>query len=141
MLLVNFLSLFLQCRDTFMIEAFHNVILVYAPKRNHFGNEMFTCRLNLAVIDWVSNCFIQCTMPVNLFVYIQPPIHHSTHILFMLLYLFVYLFTCFIKMRWILIHIRSQKNYKCLLFLWLVEFECNERVLQLAALPEHQKTK
>ena len=93
MLLVNFLCLFLQCRDTFMIEAFHNVILVYAPKRNHFGNEMFTCRLNLAVIDWVSNCFIQCTMPVNLFVYIQPPIHHSTHFLFiLLLYLFVYLF-------------------------------------------------
>ena len=32
-------------------------------------------------------------MPVNLFVYIQPPIHHSTHFLFiLLLYLFVYLF-------------------------------------------------
>ena len=43
-----------QCRDTYYIESFHNVILIYAPKRIHFTDEVYNMRMNFALMDWVS---------------------------------------------------------------------------------------
>ena len=45
--------LFFQCRDTYYIESFHNVILVYAPK-------IYNTRINIAILDWV--CIFLCTI-------------------------------------------------------------------------------
>ena len=45
---------FLQCRDTFYIETFHVVVLIYAPKRINFGDNSYVMRIHLAVLDWVS---------------------------------------------------------------------------------------
>ena len=42
-----------QCRDTFYIESFHVVVLIYAPKRIHFGDETYEMRIRLAILDWV----------------------------------------------------------------------------------------
>ena len=42
-----------HCRDTYYIESFHNAILIYAPKRNQFG-DVYNMRVNLACLDWVS---------------------------------------------------------------------------------------
>ena len=38
--------LFLLCRDTFYIESFHVVILIYAAKRIHFGDETYEMRVH-----------------------------------------------------------------------------------------------
>ena len=38
-----------KCRDTFYIESFHVVILIYAAKRIHFGDETYEMRVHLAV--------------------------------------------------------------------------------------------
>lgn len=46
---------YLMCRDTFYIESFHVVILIYAAKRIHFGDETYEMRVNLAVLDWNEN--------------------------------------------------------------------------------------
>ena len=43
-----------QCRDTFYIESFHVVVLMYAPKRIHFGDGTYEMRVSLAILDWVS---------------------------------------------------------------------------------------
>ena len=43
-----------QCRDTFYIESFHVVVLIYAPKRIHFGDDTYEMRVSLAILDWVS---------------------------------------------------------------------------------------
>ena len=48
----------LQCRDTFYIESFHVVVLIYAPKRIHFGDGTYKMRVNLAILDWVSALFV-----------------------------------------------------------------------------------
>ena len=45
---------FLQCRDTFYIETFHVVVLIYAPKRINFGDKTYVMRVHLAILDWVS---------------------------------------------------------------------------------------
>ena len=45
-----------QCRDTFYIESFHVVILIYAAKRIHFGDRTYEMRVQLAVLDWVCWC-------------------------------------------------------------------------------------
>jgi len=45
---------FLQCRDTFYIETFHVVVLIYAPKRINFGDNTYVMRVHLAILDWVS---------------------------------------------------------------------------------------
>jgi hypothetical protein len=39
-------------RDTFYVESFNNVCLIYLDKRLHYKNEMYECRSNLAVLDW-----------------------------------------------------------------------------------------
>ncbi|XP_068738170.1 uncharacterized protein [Montipora capricornis] len=44
---------YLLCRDTFYIESFHVVILIYAPKRIHFGDQTYMMRVSLAVLDWI----------------------------------------------------------------------------------------
>ena len=44
----------LQCRDTYWVESFNHQLLCYIPKRIHFSMRVFTMRLNLAVMDWVS---------------------------------------------------------------------------------------
>ena len=44
----------LQCRDTYWVESFNNVILLYCPKRIHFADRTFNMRIHLAVLDWVS---------------------------------------------------------------------------------------
>ena len=44
---------FFQCRETFWIESLHTVMLIYVPKRIHFGDDTYNMRVELAVIDWV----------------------------------------------------------------------------------------
>lgn len=36
------------------MESFNHQLLCYAPKRIHFSTKVFTMRMNLAVLDWVS---------------------------------------------------------------------------------------
>lgn len=43
-----------QCRDTFWVESFNHQLLTYLPKRIHFGTSAFKMRMNLAILDWVS---------------------------------------------------------------------------------------
>ena len=43
-----------QCRDTFWVESLNHQMLLYVPKRIHFGSQTFKMRMNLAVLDWVS---------------------------------------------------------------------------------------
>ncbi|XP_068682738.1 uncharacterized protein [Montipora foliosa] len=40
-----------QCRDTFYIETFHVVVLIYAPKRINFGDKTYVMRVHLAILD------------------------------------------------------------------------------------------
>ena len=42
-----------QCRDTSWVESFNHMLLIYVPKRIHFGTATFLMRMNLAVLDWV----------------------------------------------------------------------------------------
>ena len=42
-----------QCRDTFWVESFNHQLLMYLPKRIHFGTTTFLMRMNLALLDWV----------------------------------------------------------------------------------------
>ena len=44
---------FFQCRETFWIETLHTVMLIYVPKRIHFGDDTYNMRVELAVLDWV----------------------------------------------------------------------------------------
>ncbi|XP_068711084.1 uncharacterized protein [Montipora foliosa] len=46
---------YLLCRDTFYIESFHVVVLIYAPKRIHFGDGTYEMRVSLAILDWNEN--------------------------------------------------------------------------------------
>jgi hypothetical protein len=39
-------------RDTFYVESFNNVCLIYLDKRLHYKDEMYKCRSNLAILDW-----------------------------------------------------------------------------------------
>ena len=39
-------------RDTFLVESFNNVALIYLDKRIHYRDEIETFRRNFAVIDW-----------------------------------------------------------------------------------------
>lgn len=38
--------------DSFYVESFNNVCLIYLDKRIHYGNRMYELRSNLAVLDW-----------------------------------------------------------------------------------------
>jgi hypothetical protein len=38
--------------DSFYVESFNNVCLIYMDKQIHYGNKMYEVRSNLAVIDW-----------------------------------------------------------------------------------------
>ena len=42
------------------------VILIYAPKRIHFGDETYEMRVHLAILDWV--CFIVYLFCKNIWV-------------------------------------------------------------------------
>ncbi|KAJ7375291.1 Orexin receptor type 2 [Desmophyllum pertusum] len=44
-----------KCRDTFWIETFHMVILVYAAKKINFGDDTYVMRIQLAALDWNEN--------------------------------------------------------------------------------------
>lgn len=46
---------YLLCRDTFYIETFHVVVLIYAPKRINFGDNTYVMRVHLAILDWNEN--------------------------------------------------------------------------------------
>ena len=39
-------------RDTFLVESFNNVALIYLDKHIHYRDETYTVRRNLAVLDW-----------------------------------------------------------------------------------------
>ncbi|KAJ7339667.1 hypothetical protein OS493_006075 [Desmophyllum pertusum] len=41
-----------NCHDTYWVESFNNVILIYCPKRIHFADRTFNMRIALAVMDW-----------------------------------------------------------------------------------------
>ncbi|XP_068751250.1 uncharacterized protein [Montipora capricornis] len=46
---------YLLCRDTFYIESFHVVVLIYAHKRIHFGDDTYEMRVSLAILDWLQS--------------------------------------------------------------------------------------
>ncbi|XP_078360544.1 uncharacterized protein LOC144644837 [Oculina patagonica] len=46
---------FAKCRDTYYIESFHNCLLIYVPKRIHFGDKVYNMRVYLACLDWNEN--------------------------------------------------------------------------------------
>lgn len=39
-------------KDTYYVESFNNVCLLYLDKRIHYGDHMYELRSNLAVLDW-----------------------------------------------------------------------------------------
>ena len=43
------------CVNTSFVESFHNVILIYAPKRKHFHNSGYDSRVYLSALDWGEN--------------------------------------------------------------------------------------
>ena len=43
------------CVNTSFVESFHNVILIYAPKRKHFSNNGYGSKVYLAAMDWDEN--------------------------------------------------------------------------------------
>lgn len=43
---------YVKGHDTFYVESFNNVCLIYLDKRIHYGNLMYELRSNLAVLDW-----------------------------------------------------------------------------------------
>ena len=42
-----------QCRDTYWVESFNHQLLMYLPKRIHFGTSTFLMHMNLALLYWV----------------------------------------------------------------------------------------
>ncbi|XP_068684450.1 uncharacterized protein [Montipora foliosa] len=46
---------YMRCRETFWIETLHTVMLIYVPKRIHFGDNTYNMRVELAVLDWNEN--------------------------------------------------------------------------------------
>ena len=53
--LISFLCLPPQCRETYWIESFHTAMLIYVLKRIHYGDDTYNMRIELAVLDWVTN--------------------------------------------------------------------------------------
>ena len=43
---------YVQGHDSFYVESFNNVCLIYLDKRVHYGNRTYELRSNLAVLDW-----------------------------------------------------------------------------------------
>lgn len=71
------LYLLCQCRDTYWIETFHVVILIYAAKRINFGDDTYIMRVQLAALDWV--CFsLHCICMPLILVY-APTWHKYFH--------------------------------------------------------------
>ena len=56
---IHYLLTYVQCRDTFWVESLNHQMLLYVPKRIHFGSQTFKMRMNLAVLHWVSCNYIQ----------------------------------------------------------------------------------
>ena len=64
-----------QCPDTFYIEYFHVVVLIYAPKRIHFGDDTYEMSLSLVIV--VLLYFLHFTYIINFMaVYLEPCASH-----------------------------------------------------------------
>ena len=61
---------YVQCRDTYWVESFNHQLLTYLPKRIHFSNETFNMRMNLAVLDWVSESHVLFTVHIHIIIII-----------------------------------------------------------------------
>jgi hypothetical protein len=46
---------FCRCRDTYSVESFNHMMLMYVSKRIHFSTRTFNMRMQLAVLDWNEN--------------------------------------------------------------------------------------
>ncbi|XP_068752792.1 uncharacterized protein [Montipora capricornis] len=46
---------YMRCWETFWIETLHTVMLIYVPKRIHFGDNTYNMRVELTVLDWNEN--------------------------------------------------------------------------------------
>jgi hypothetical protein len=46
---------YVHARDTFLVESFNNVVLIYLDKRIHYKDLVYKMRRNLAVLDWNEN--------------------------------------------------------------------------------------
>ena len=42
------------------MESFNHQLLIYLPKRIHFSDATFTMRMNVAVLDWVTQTIVPC---------------------------------------------------------------------------------
>ena len=49
-----YLPLYCSAGKHIGFETLHTVILIYAPKSIHFGDDTYNMRVQLAVLDWVS---------------------------------------------------------------------------------------
>nr|XP_058943697.1 uncharacterized protein LOC131771852 [Pocillopora verrucosa] len=45
----------LQCRETYWIESLYSVMLIYAAKRIHHGDDTYNMCMELAILDWNEN--------------------------------------------------------------------------------------
>ena len=57
---------YVQCRDTYWVESFNHQLLTYLPKRIHFSKKAFNMRMNLAVLDWVSESRVLFTVHIHI---------------------------------------------------------------------------
>ncbi|CAH3153238.1 unnamed protein product, partial [Pocillopora meandrina] len=46
---------YMQCRETYWIESLHSVMLIYAAKRIHHGDDTYNMCMELAILDWNEN--------------------------------------------------------------------------------------
>ena len=53
--LYNIVTRNMNCYSTSMVESFNSLIIVYAPKRKHFGARGMKARVGMAVLDWNEN--------------------------------------------------------------------------------------
>ena len=52
---------YVHWRESFYVDSFNNVCLVYLDKRLHYGDATYELRSNLAVLDWNENVNRPCT--------------------------------------------------------------------------------
>nr|XP_058955494.1 uncharacterized protein LOC131782778 isoform X3 [Pocillopora verrucosa]XP_058972476.1 uncharacterized protein LOC131798834 isoform X1 [Pocillopora verrucosa]XP_058973360.1 uncharacterized protein LOC131799682 isoform X1 [Pocillopora verrucosa] len=46
---------YMRCRETYWIESLHSVMLIYAAKRIHYGDDTYNMCMELAILDWNEN--------------------------------------------------------------------------------------
>ncbi|KAJ7386060.1 Orexin receptor type 2 [Desmophyllum pertusum] len=66
------------CCDTYWVESFNNVILIYCPKRIHFSDRTFNIRIALAVMDWNENVNREATT-ISLIQDVHRPTRRTGH--------------------------------------------------------------